>query len=180
MSQLKGDEGRLLTDEEIAQDAKTAAAKDEEWESRLREFSLHWGVRSERIVRNLLNDLDEKFELWGKRHDGVREKKCEACADGFISTHEKATNDIRTQKDAEWEDRLSKEVLRQAEKRAKLRDFYRDRQEELVKEHQAKVERIFREMEEDFEDIKGTLWQLNIAKFRWQALKQQYLKEGVE
>jgi len=53
--------------------------------------------------------------------------------------------------------------------------------EEKVKKVKAQVAReIFEKTEEDFEDIQGTVWRLDIAKFRWQDFKSHYLPEGEE
>lgn len=45
------------------------------------------------------------------------------------------------------------------------------------KADQEEFQEIIKEIEVDFVDIQGTVWQLNIAKFRWQELKHKW---GIE
>jgi len=71
--------------------------------------------------------------------------ECEACADGFISAHEKATNEIRAIKDTEHS-RLV-EVARSAGKS----DGYKEGLEEC----QSRMEEIKREIEERFFTFDG-------------------------
>ena len=49
-------------------------------------------------------------------------------------------------------------------------EFVIEKAEPLIRQETAKA--VFEAIEQDFEDI-DTIWQLTIAKFRWEALKKQ-------
>ena len=166
----KPDENRLLPDDEVKNILDNLIIKVPVWDDQ-KEMWVDgelWQKYNALLQAQLAKDME-----WEDKYGFIKEAECEACIDGFISTHEKATNEVRAKleaefqarenkTDAEWKDVLSKALA--------LRDTL----------CQARVGGIFKEGEEacpHWINKRGERKQKRHCPGCWQASKE---REGVK